>query len=117
MVLEFGDGWLLDSLIAEGGMEGFKLDIGVVRRAESDRNSNNAAIFYGSWQLAAQMQSMQQCRVCQFRDRRANTVHSQQAIPPCFHTFYSHVFKPTSLFHLEEMFPPHYYSIIIIIIA
>ena len=49
MVLEFGDGWLLGSLIAaKGGVkEGFKLDIGVVRRAESYRNSNDAAIFYG----------------------------------------------------------------------
>ena len=47
MVLEFGDGWLPDSL--EGGVKyGFKLDIGVVteiRRAESDRNSIPTLLF------------------------------------------------------------------------
>ena len=34
-----------------------------------------------------------------------NSVELMKYIPaPCFRTFYSHVLKPTSLFHLEEMF-------------
>ena len=34
-----------------------------------------------------------------------NSVELMKYIPaPCFCTFYSHVLKPTSLFHLEEMF-------------
>ena len=43
------DGYLTH-LLLKGVKWGFKLDIGVVteiRKAESDRNSNNAAIFYG----------------------------------------------------------------------
>ena len=34
-----------------------------------------------------------------------NSVELIKYIPaPCFRIFYSHVFKPTSLFHLEEIF-------------
>ena len=36
---------------------------------------------------------------------------------PCFRTFYSHVLKPTSPFHLEEMFLLSLIIIIIITIA
>ena len=41
MVLEFGDGWLLDSLVAEGGVKLSWIYIGVVTEIRRAKSSNN----------------------------------------------------------------------------